>query len=225
MRYDYERAIMVSLLPRRQRPLAWVLLAFNYELAKTREAVTEPTLGLIRLQWWREALQRLFAGHVDAHVVTQALSQNLSPEISFDLFDRMITARQHDMQNEAVSTIDDVWQYCADTTAPLLQMLGAPQHEAETAGACYAMLGLIRALLYQDALRKKIIPSDIVVRDLCQQVRQRLIDLKTENRMSRLYVAAVKLHLKNLARCGYDVKDPRTAMRDPLFAFKMWWSV
>ena len=33
------------------------LYAFNHELARAREAVSEPPLALIRLQWWREVVE------------------------------------------------------------------------------------------------------------------------------------------------------------------------
>ena len=38
------------------------LYAFNHALARIAEQVTEPMMGHIRLAWWREAIDELFAG-------------------------------------------------------------------------------------------------------------------------------------------------------------------
>ncbi|MEL6259237.1 MAG: squalene/phytoene synthase family protein, partial [Pseudomonadota bacterium] len=53
------------------------LYAFNYELARVRTAVSEPMLGAIRFQWWRDALEELAAGapprdHDVVHAIVDA---------------------------------------------------------------------------------------------------------------------------------------------------------
>lgn len=74
---DYERFLITLFMPRKTRPMLWALYALNYEVAKTPQVVSDPTIGMIRLQWWREAIERLFNGKVDAHEVIRALHQTL----------------------------------------------------------------------------------------------------------------------------------------------------
>lgn len=50
-----------------------VLYALNYELARVRLAVTDETLGNIRFQWWRDALDELSEGAPRQHDVVIAL--------------------------------------------------------------------------------------------------------------------------------------------------------
>src|SRR5580693_2208603 len=51
------------------------LYAFNHELARIAETVREPLMGEIRLAWWREALDEIFAGAAPRrHPVVDALS-------------------------------------------------------------------------------------------------------------------------------------------------------
>jgi phytoene synthase len=38
------------------------LILFTHEVARARQAVSEPMLAAIRLQWWREALDEIFSG-------------------------------------------------------------------------------------------------------------------------------------------------------------------
>ena len=59
--FDHDRYICALAAARGHlRPLM-ALLAFNLEIARTRELVREPALGEIRLQWWREGLAEAFA--------------------------------------------------------------------------------------------------------------------------------------------------------------------
>ncbi|MEM9179058.1 MAG: squalene/phytoene synthase family protein [Pseudomonadota bacterium] len=54
-----------------------ILYAFYYELARVRLVVTDQTMGNIRFQWWRDALEELAAGKVRQHDVVLALAEEL----------------------------------------------------------------------------------------------------------------------------------------------------
>lgn len=55
-----------------------ILYAFYYELARIRLVVTDQTLGNIRFQWWRDALNELARGDVRQHDVVLALADQLA---------------------------------------------------------------------------------------------------------------------------------------------------
>ena len=55
---DPDRALAALFAPRDARDDLFALYAFNVELARIAEQVTKPDLGAIRLQWWREAIER-----------------------------------------------------------------------------------------------------------------------------------------------------------------------
>ena len=57
---DRDRFLLSLFAPADRREALWALFAFNHEIAKTREVVTEMQLGLIRLQWWREQVTNIF---------------------------------------------------------------------------------------------------------------------------------------------------------------------
>ena len=53
----------------------FALYAFNLELARVAPMVSEPMLGEIRLQWWRDSLDMIFeGGRVRRHEVVEPLS-------------------------------------------------------------------------------------------------------------------------------------------------------
>src|SRR3546814_19441352 len=64
----------------RQREHLFALYAFNHEVAKTAEVVSEPMIGRIRLQWWRECLDGIYDGAARQHEVVQPLAEPISSE-------------------------------------------------------------------------------------------------------------------------------------------------
>ena len=69
---DPDRFLLSLFVPAKVRPALWALYAFNYEIAKTREVVSETATGLIRLTWWREAIDEIYQGRpVRQHQVVQ----------------------------------------------------------------------------------------------------------------------------------------------------------
>src|SRR5271163_3052970 len=61
-RHDRDRFQTALFAPAARREALFALYAFNYEIARVREAVTQPMLGQIRLQWWRENIAAAFEG-------------------------------------------------------------------------------------------------------------------------------------------------------------------
>src|ERR1700759_2132900 len=92
---DYDRYLSALFAPAPAQPHLMALYAFNHEVAKTAEAVSQPMLGLIRLQWWRDALAELYDGRSREHEVVQALARAIAAhDLPRGLFDAMIDARE-----------------------------------------------------------------------------------------------------------------------------------
>src|SRR5437764_2248110 len=74
-RHDRDRYQTALFAPADRREALFALYAFNYEISRVREAVTQPMLGQIRLQWWREAVAAAYAGaRPRRHVVSEPLA-------------------------------------------------------------------------------------------------------------------------------------------------------
>jgi NADH dehydrogenase [ubiquinone] 1 alpha subcomplex assembly factor 6 len=58
---DYENYLCALFLPKEHRPAALALRAFNVETATALGVTKEPRLALMRLRWWRDALDALDA--------------------------------------------------------------------------------------------------------------------------------------------------------------------
>ena len=73
-RYDNDRYLTALFASGDRREALFALAAFNLEIAKIAEVVSEPMLGEMRLQWWREAIDEIAAGHARKHEVVEPLA-------------------------------------------------------------------------------------------------------------------------------------------------------
>src|SRR5208282_2357723 len=72
-RHDPDRFLCALFAPADRRETLFLLYAFNHELARAREATSQPTLTLIRLQWWREVIEGARRHHEVAGPLGDAL--------------------------------------------------------------------------------------------------------------------------------------------------------
>ena len=73
---DRDRYLSTFFAPDDKRPHLLALYAFNAEILKVRNTVSEPNLGMIRLQWWRDTIEGIYAGNpVPGYAVAEALAR------------------------------------------------------------------------------------------------------------------------------------------------------
>ncbi|WOI51999.1 squalene/phytoene synthase family protein [Parvularcula sp. LCG005] len=73
-----DHAAALAYYPDDKRAAGLALMAFAAEMRSVPLRVSEPMLGAIRLQWWREALDEVFGeGRVRAHPLVSALAVTL----------------------------------------------------------------------------------------------------------------------------------------------------
>src|SRR5499427_10031179 len=95
-RCDRDRFQTALFAPAARREALFALYAFNYEIARVRESVTEPMLGRIRLEWWRENIATAYeGGPVRRHPVVEPLTVVIRElALTREHFDRLIDARE-----------------------------------------------------------------------------------------------------------------------------------
>ena len=173
-RYDRDRYLSVLFAPVDRRTDLLALYAFNLEIAKTRETVSEAMLGRIRLQWWREAIDGIYAGTPRHHQIVQALAAGVTRHaLPREPFDRLIDARELDLEDRPIGSLQDLVDYGDASSATLLQLGARVLGEAgdETAddglwgiGVGYALAGLLRALPHHVRARRSMLPADVLQR-------------------------------------------------------------
>lgn len=76
-RFDHDRFLAVLLAPEEHQKALCALYAFNVEMARIPQAVSEPMLGEIRFQWWHETLESLTPAIAPGHEIAEALGDSL----------------------------------------------------------------------------------------------------------------------------------------------------
>src|ERR1700679_3155681 len=76
-RHDPDRFLTALFAPPARRDALLTLYAFDLELARAREATSEPHLTLIRLHWWREVVEGAHRRHEVATALATLLDQGL----------------------------------------------------------------------------------------------------------------------------------------------------
>ncbi len=169
-RVDHNRFLCALFAPRERQAALFGLIAFNHEIARVRETVSEPLLGQIRLQWWREAIAGIYDGTPRRHEVVTPLAVAVHHhDLSRSHFDNLIDGRARDLDDTPPATMAELLSYVEATAAPLgalmvevlgaagsLQALAAAKHSA----IAYALIGLMRALPFHARHSRLYAPVD-----------------------------------------------------------------
>jgi phytoene synthase len=121
------------------------LFAFLIELRRIPNAVSEPPLGEIRLQWHRDALTRLLAGEqAAANPVFEALAASgFVTREALPYFERMIDARSRLLYEPAFADLKELKEFLRDAEAPVAliaaQTFAADRDEIERRSLAYAL--------------------------------------------------------------------------------------
>ncbi|GIX11941.1 squalene/phytoene synthase family protein [Elioraea sp.] len=173
-RDDPDRFLCALFAPEAAREALFTLYAFNAALAGVRDAVTEPTLGLIRLQWWRETVAEASHGRFRRHEVADPLGRLIAQK-GFDpaLFDAVITAREAEFAEEGIPDPPALEAYAAGTAGGLMRLalavLGAETpaalSAARYAGTVYGLAGILRAAPVAAARGRTLLPRALLRRE------------------------------------------------------------
>lgn len=164
-RHDHDRFLTLLLAPAPARDTLLALYAFNIEIARIAEAVSEPMMGQIRLQWWRETVEGLDRGETRGHAVAEALA---TTDISRESLLALIDARERDLSEEPFADLVALETYAAATSAAVVRLtcvaLGAvaPEGVVRNAGIAYALTGLLRALPLHASQGRLFMPADLL---------------------------------------------------------------
>jgi NADH dehydrogenase [ubiquinone] 1 alpha subcomplex assembly factor 6 len=170
-KFDSDRFLTVLFAPSHARSALFTLYAFNLEIAKIHESVSEPILAQMRFQWWRDALDGIFNTELPPHPIATPLQRVVRDyELRRDYFDALIEARAVDIAESPPEDLKDFIRYGAETTVPLvllaLDILGpADEHVqsvARNAATAWAMTGLMRALPFNLRKRRNYLPATIM---------------------------------------------------------------
>lgn len=167
---DHDRFLTALFAAEPVRGHLFVLYAFNLEIARIRDVVSEPLLGEIRLQWWREGIEAIYAGQgVRAHPVLQGLDATIRqcglPRMPFD---GLIDARARDFALSPPASLAELESYAEATSAGMMRLAlgitggGIPDAAVRHAGLAWGLTGLLRAIGFHALKRQIFLPTDVM---------------------------------------------------------------
>ncbi|KAI8966708.1 Squalene/phytoene synthase [Daldinia sp. FL1419] len=125
---DYDSYLIRNILPRQRQDAYDALRAFNLELVKLPELVSNPTIGLMRMQFWRDAVNNTFAGKPPKEPIMILLHKVISDltetggtpsSIKFWLL-RLINTREQYMDNRPFTNLASLEEYAENTYSTLM---------------------------------------------------------------------------------------------------------
>ena len=127
-RNDRDRFLCALFAPRQVREALFSLIAFNGELARTRDVVSQPLLGQIRLQWWRDAVAAIYGDAAPSaatatHPILVPLARAIADHnLERATIDAMIDARSDELEDDPFGETDDIQTYVRATAGNLAEL-------------------------------------------------------------------------------------------------------
>ncbi len=168
---DQDRYWSALLAPEPARSDLLALYAFHLELARIPDQVSEPQLGEIRLQWWRDALRAALEGGAADHPVLAALAQAASRhQLPASDLAAMIDAFSFDLGDELMPDFAVLEAYLAATSGAVFALgahiLGSGPAEcgplAAQAARAYGLAGVLRGLPHHASRGRVHLPADLL---------------------------------------------------------------
>jgi phytoene synthase len=183
-RHDRDRFIASLYAPDDLRPHLLALYAFDFEVARIADLVSEPAIGLIRQRWWHDTIEACAAGNAPDHPVAQGLARAMAAKgLPAAPLHALIGAREFDLYADPMADLGQLEGYLGETAAAVIQLAAlvlspstAPAL-AEAAGLSGVALGLTR-LLSRPGLRQHYLPAGMSVDAAIAHARQRLAEAR-----------------------------------------------
>jgi 15-cis-phytoene synthase len=169
---DEDRWLASRFAPAPARKRLVALYALNYEIARTAEAVTQEGIGDIRLAWWSQAIDEIYAGrkpraHPALAAYAEAVREASLPRAPLDA---LIAARGKDLEAAPFATWADMDAYIDATAGNVLRLAAevsaagaAAPAQLESfirrAGLAWGYAGLSRALPFWTARGRTMLPQ------------------------------------------------------------------
>ena len=169
--HDFTRYAASLFVPAVERRGLLSLYAFNVEISRVRDAVSQALPGEIRLQWWRDLLEGTGHGGVEGNPVAAELLRAIGQwTLPVELLSRLIDEHAFDLYNDPMPTLAALEGYANDTAAALYalaaQIMGPPSaeidHLARHAGLADGFVQVIAALPRDAARRQLFVPEQLL---------------------------------------------------------------
>ncbi|GCC25716.1 hypothetical protein chiPu_0004127 [Chiloscyllium punctatum] len=169
---DYEGFLSSLLLPAEFRSTVFALRAFNVELAQVQDLVSQKTIGLMRMQFWRQVIEDIYSDNPPHQPIAIELWKAVRKyKLTKRWFLRIIEERERNLNEKAFRNIQELEAYAENAQSSfiylVLEVLGVKDihadHAASHIGKAQGIVTCLRSTPYHCMRRKVYLPLDICV--------------------------------------------------------------
>jgi phytoene synthase len=169
--HDFVRYASTLFLPADQRRALLALYAFNVEISRVREQISQPLPGEIRLQWWTDMLAGAGHGGVEGNPVAAELLLAIRDwHLPVESLSRLIEEHQFDLYNDPMPTMAALEGYISGTSSALFSLgtrvagsqSDETEHLARHAGLAQGMAQVLLALPLDASRRQLFVPLQLL---------------------------------------------------------------
>ena len=174
--HDFPRYAATLFVPAVERRALLALYAFNVEIVRVRDQVSQPLPGEIRLQWWTDMLSGHVHGSAGGNPVAAELLRAIHDfDLPVDPLSLLADEHQFDLYNDPMPTMAALEGYLAATSSALFglaaRVLGPPsevvEHLARHAGLAQGIAQVIANLPRDAAHRQLFLPQQLLEKHNC----------------------------------------------------------
>ncbi|XP_020379901.1 NADH dehydrogenase (ubiquinone) complex I, assembly factor 6 isoform X2 [Rhincodon typus] len=167
---DYEGFLSSLLLPAEFRNSVFALRAFNVELAQVQDLVSQKTIGLMRMQFWRQVIENIYSDNPPHQPIAIELWKAVRKhKLTKRWFLRIIEERERNLNEKAFRNIQELESYAENAQSSfiylVLEVLGVKDihadHAASHIGKAQGIVTCLRSTPYHCMRRKVYLPLDI----------------------------------------------------------------
>jgi 15-cis-phytoene synthase len=170
--HDFPRYAATIFVASDLRRALLALYAFNVEITRVHDQVTQALPGEIRLQWWTDMLAGHAHGSAEANPVAAELMKLIPvAELPVETLSRLIDEHQFDLYNDPMPTMAALEGYLNDTASALFALAariagGRPSpeidHLARHAGLAQGFVRVIATLAHDASRRQLFLPQQVL---------------------------------------------------------------
>ncbi len=176
-KYDHDRFLCCLFTNGEAREALFSIFAFNYEIGKINNNISEALIGQIKLQWWRDEIDKAF-NHLEnskpynnRNKIMQSLFMAIKKyNLCCKDFHALIDARNDDFDTRNFNDINDIVNYSSNINTPLIYLSGqifyknndAFKEIANNIGTAWGLIGLMRATPFLIEQRNHALPRQIL---------------------------------------------------------------
>jgi 15-cis-phytoene synthase len=185
------RYLATLFAPDEMREHLLALYAFDAEIRRIPSIVSEPQIGEIRLQWWLDTLDTIYADATVDHPIALALSAAIKKgKLPKQPLSNLIEAHTRDLYADPMPSLNELEGYLGETQSAVIQMAaqillgGKGQGLTEAAGLIGVAHGIADLLVQQPSLPhsgKHLLPDGV---DLIAHAERRLRE--AESHLSKI---------------------------------------